>query len=137
MTNRVEKHTWTFGFLGVGLIAALVFMVTWGVLASKSTAIAGLDGPVPDEPVEVSVNDGVIEMPDSLTAGTVTLAVTNSSQQQAHGLVLTGPIEEKGLEGLIAPGQSDTLKVELEPGTYTAYCPVDGHRESTGFIVGR
>jgi uncharacterized cupredoxin-like copper-binding protein len=50
--------------------------------------------------------------------------------QTAHSLEIEDVNgEDKEIEGEISPGQSGTLKVNLPPGKYEFYCPVDGHKE--------
>ena len=59
-------------------------------------------------------------------AGKVTFTVTNDGQQ-THALEVEGNgVEEK--TDSIAPGDSGTLAVDLQPGEYEFYCPIDGHR---------
>jgi len=56
----------------------------------------------------------------------VTFTVTNDGQE-THALEVEGNgVEEK--TDSIAPGDSGTLTVDLEPGEYEFYCPIDGHR---------
>ena len=59
-------------------------------------------------------------------AGKVTFTVTNNGQE-THVLEVEGNgVEEK--TDSIAPGDSGTLAVDLQPGEYEFYCPIDGHR---------
>jgi plastocyanin len=62
----------------------------------------------------------------SAPAGTVEITLVNEGAAQ-HDLV----IEELGdleLIPLVDPGDTVTGSVDLEPGTYTFYCSVPGHR---------
>lgn len=69
------------------------------------------------DPTDVSVD----------AAGKVTFTVTNDGQQ-THALEVEGNgVEEK--TDSIAPGESGALTVDLEPGEYEFYCPIDGHRD--------
>jgi uncharacterized cupredoxin-like copper-binding protein len=62
-------------------------------------------------------------------SGAVTFVLKNDGQAP-HSLEIEDVNgEDKELEGDVAPGQSGTLKVDLQPGTYEFYCPVDGHRD--------
>jgi uncharacterized cupredoxin-like copper-binding protein len=61
------------------------------------------------------------------TAGKVTFTVTNDGQQ-THALEVEGNGVEEETDS-IAAGESGTLTVDLEPGEYEFYCPIDGHRE--------
>ena len=59
-------------------------------------------------------------------AGKVTFTVTNDGQQ-THALEVEGNGVEEETDS-IAAGESGTLTVDLEPGEYEFYCPIDGHR---------
>ena len=60
-------------------------------------------------------------------AGQVTFTVSNDGQE-THALEVEGNgVEEE--TNSIAAGESGTLTVDLEPGEYELYCPIDGHRE--------
>jgi uncharacterized cupredoxin-like copper-binding protein len=65
----------------------------------------------------------------TVKSGKVTFVLKNDGQT-THSLEIEdvdgGDAE---LEGEVSPGDSGTLKVNLEPGTYEFYCPVDGHKE--------
>jgi hypothetical protein len=75
--------------------------------------------------VEVELTDDGIEMPDEVPAGALLFEVTNSGTQP-HGFAIDGV--DGGLDELLAD-QLDTVHLELEPGTYTAYSSVEGDRE--------
>ena len=60
------------------------------------------------------------------TAGQVTIDFTNDSSLQ-HNVTLDGPgVEDEGTDTISGSSTSTTL--DLQPGTYTFYCSVDGHR---------
>jgi plastocyanin len=64
----------------------------------------------------------------SSPAGTVTVNYDNPSQVP-HDVVIEGEDgTELGKTELVSGGQTSTT-VELQPGTYTYYCDVPGHRE--------
>jgi plastocyanin len=60
--------------------------------------------------------------------GKVTITMTNpSSSGLRHGVEVEGHgIEKRGKT--IGPGKSTSVTVRLKAGTYTFYCPVDGHK---------
>jgi plastocyanin len=58
-------------------------------------------------------------------AGTVTIDFTNKSSVP-HAVAVEGNGVDK--DGKTITGGKDSLTVKLKPGTYTFYCPVDGHR---------
>lgn len=65
----------------------------------------------------------------STKAGEVTVDF-NNPQALTHDVAIESSSgEEVGKTELIADG-SDSTTVELEPGTYTFYCSVPGHREA-------
>lgn len=70
---------------------------------------------------------------DTVPAGRVTLRATNRGQYE-HALEVEGGGQEWETER-IRPGQDATLQVELQPGTYEVYCPVEdthGNHERLG-----
>jgi uncharacterized cupredoxin-like copper-binding protein len=65
----------------------------------------------------------------TVKSGQVTFNLKNDGQT-AHSLEIEDVSgQDKELEGDVSPGQSGTLKVNLPPGKYEFYCPVDGHKE--------
>jgi plastocyanin len=60
-------------------------------------------------------------------AGPVTIRVVNDGDV-AHALELEGNGIEEQKTGEIQPGGSAELTVDLSEGSYTIYCPIDGHR---------
>jgi uncharacterized cupredoxin-like copper-binding protein len=83
-------------------------------------------------------------------AGTVSLAATEFKFNPSDPTVKSGEVtfnlkndgryphsleiedvngQDKEIEETVSPGQSGTLKVNLPPGTYEYYCPVDGHKD--------
>lgn len=69
------------------------------------------------DPADVSVDE----------AGETTFTVSNEGQFP-HALEVEGGGVEEGTDEL-APGESGSVTVELEPGEYELYCPVDDHRD--------
>jgi uncharacterized cupredoxin-like copper-binding protein len=59
-------------------------------------------------------------------AGLVTVHVTNAGKIPHALEVVTSKGEVKTAP--ITPGGSATLKADLKAGTYTWYCPIDGHK---------
>jgi uncharacterized cupredoxin-like copper-binding protein len=88
--------------------------------AAAATAAAGA-------PVAVSLREFAIAMPDSLPAGPTTFQVTNNGTIE-HSFEIEGQGIEQKLDHNLKPGETMTLQVDLKPGSYDAYCPVDGHR---------
>ncbi|HEX6460922.1 MAG TPA: plastocyanin/azurin family copper-binding protein [Thermoleophilaceae bacterium] len=62
----------------------------------------------------------------SAKAGKVTITMDNPSSLP-HGVAVTGNgVQQVG--NTVTKGGKSTVTVALKPGTYTFYCPVDGHR---------
>jgi|SRR5687768_5634872 plastocyanin len=85
------------------------------------------------ETVDVSADPGgdLAYEQDSLTAsaGTVTISLTNEASIP-HDVVIEGPEGDLGATDQISGGDTAEVDVELEPGEYTFYCSVPGHREA-------
>lgn len=79
--------------------------------------------------VAVTGTDALAFEPSELSAaaGTVTVELT-AEEQVRHTFV----IEDLGDQEIVAAGAGETATgtVELEPGSYTFYCSVPGHREA-------
>lgn len=83
------------------------------------------------EKVAIVLYDDRIEMPDTLTAGTATLMVTNKGKAP-HGLAVRAAgdsTDVKQLNAQVKPGESATLELALQPGRYEVYCPVGDHKQ--------
>jgi len=93
------------------------------------TPTAGTEGSsmVAGGQVPVSLAEFAISMPSTLPAGRVTFAITNDGTI-THSFEIEGNGIEKQLKNPLEPGKTDMLSVNLEPGTYTVYCPIDDHR---------
>ncbi len=76
--------------------------------------------------VEVRLTDDAIELPDEIPGGEVEFEVSNAGEAP-HGFAIEGV--DAALDEL-RPDQLDTLRVELQPGTYTVYSPVEGDRDA-------
>jgi uncharacterized cupredoxin-like copper-binding protein len=61
-------------------------------------------------------------------AGSYAFAVKNDGKVPHDFVVEGNGVKEK--TKLLNPGASDTLKVDLKPGTYDVYCSVPGHKQA-------
>lgn len=77
--------------------------------------------------VQVELTEYEIKMPDALAAGHQTLNITNAGKQN-HNFAIEGPGVQTKLASDLMRGDSQQIGLDLKPGTYTIYCPVDGHR---------
>lgn len=91
------------------------------------------DGPSPAasetaRSVDVGLTEYRIDMPRSVPAGPTVFHVSNDGTEEHNFEVENGGMEE-ALDENLAPGETAMLEVDLEPGTYEVYCPVDDHDE--------
>ena len=92
------------------------------------TKMPSRQAPPPVGPaVNVQLTEYAIEMPDTLTAGTHSFSITNSGTMK-HNFAIEGPGVMQKLNSDLMRGDSAPMTVNLQKGTYTVYCPVDGHR---------
>jgi hypothetical protein len=85
---------------------------------------------IPGGEVEVSLTEFAIDMPTTLPAGPTTFVVTNNGTTDHNFEVESEDLGvEEELETDLAPGDTGTLEIDLEPGTYEIYCPIGNHRE--------
>jgi plastocyanin len=82
----------------------------------------------PGTPVTIKAGDLYLEPPETtVPPGPITFTFVDEGAQ-AHTLVIEGIAGFK-LE-VASKGDSDTGNVALEPGRYTLYCDVPGHRDA-------
>ena len=65
--------------------------------------------------------------PKVAKSGVIAFEATNDGQVD-HALEVEGPDGEVEAEPF-APGESQTIKIDLPPGSYEWYCPVDDHKD--------
>jgi hypothetical protein len=81
--------------------------------------------PRPPIPAEISVkiaSDGVVVSPKEFGAGLANITVANLTSNDTGSLVIHGPVDTTS--DPIAPGDADTIKVQMKTGDYEA--SVDG-----------
>jgi uncharacterized cupredoxin-like copper-binding protein len=76
---------------------------------------------------EVGLSEYQIEMPTSLSAGSQAFSVTNNGTIE-HNFEIEGQGIEESLGNNLSPGETQTMQLDLAPGTYEVYCLVDNHR---------
>ena len=80
----------------------------------------------PDQPVQLI--EYAVRMPQTLKAGKQSFYVENAGKE-SHSLEIEGGGVETGLTTVLSRGSRGQMEVDLKPGTYTFYCPIEGHRE--------
>jgi plastocyanin len=73
----------------------------------------------------VAIDISYEQAPTELPAGTVSATLVNEGAIE-HNVVIEELDNQKILNA--APGESDSAEVEFEPGDYTFFCDVAGHR---------
>jgi hypothetical protein len=81
----------------------------------------------PNPESQVDLLEYSIHMQPSYPAGQQTFTVVNAGKE-IHGLVVEGNGTQVKLANELARGDRGSLTINLQPGTYTAWCPVDGHK---------
>lgn len=76
---------------------------------------------------DIQLTEYAIQMPQTLKAGPQTFTVINAGKEM-HSFEIEGNGVHAALTSPLSRGESQQLSVDLKPGTYTAYCPVDGHK---------
>ncbi|HEY9639752.1 MAG TPA: hypothetical protein V6C57_04675 [Coleofasciculaceae cyanobacterium] len=80
-------------------------------------------------PVTVKLSEFKIDMPTALSAGATTFSVSNAGRID-HNFAIEGNGIEQKFDINLKPGETKTLTVNLKPGQYRVYCPVDSHVQS-------
>ncbi len=106
--------------------AAAALILSMDVGAAQAQAPERWPG-YPATPVIVTLTDGAIEIPSALPSGLLVFQVTNAGNE-AHNFKIGGEDIETTFVRNLNPGDTRELDVYLEPGTYRAYCPIEGHR---------
>jgi uncharacterized cupredoxin-like copper-binding protein len=97
-----------------------------GETATQTTAPAQTGPTV--QTVQVSEAEWTIKLPETtLKAGKYTFEVKNNGKVP-HNLAVQGAGVQESTSDL-APGKSESLTVELKPGTYDFFCSVPGHKQ--------
>ena len=97
--------------------------------ATPATTTGGAGGGA-GQTVDMTAADFKFDPSDpSVKSGNVTFNLKNQGQQP-HSLEIEDVNgQDQEIEGDVAPGQSGTLTVNLPPGKYEFYCPVENHKE--------
>lgn len=116
-------------------IAALIPLVVLAGCAPAATEVDDNRSETGEKVIEVELVSYEIHMPETLQAGTISFHVVNNSEDDEHSMKVEGQGIEEELEPHLQPGEEGTLTVDLAPGTYRVYCPVDDHAEEHGMEI--
>lgn len=75
----------------------------------------------------VELSEYAIHIPPTLTAGQQRFHIVNTGKEK-HNFVITGNGVSAQLPDDLMRGDATEIGIVLKPGTYTVFCPVDGHR---------
>jgi uncharacterized cupredoxin-like copper-binding protein len=78
--------------------------------------------------VNVTMTEYKFEMPTTAKAGKTTFVIKNAGKR-VHNFQIKGEGISEKLPVNPKPQQTQTLQVELKPGTYAITCPVDFHTQ--------
>jgi len=155
--DQKTTRLWVFGAVALGVaglaLAWATFLSAPDVSATETDSPSTAQPPSIEarpeadstalgmEPIGVTVYEGTLAIPETVSADSAVFRVTNDGQQE-HGFAVSTALSappEVRLDGPLATGQSEVLSTELQPGTYIAYCPIDDHqaRERIDFTVER
>jgi hypothetical protein len=108
--------------LPLSLILVLAACVTEDDNSTEATPPPG------DALVEVLLGEFSIEMPAEVGFGTISFEISNVGEM-GHSFAIEGPGVSEQLESELSPTGTEVLTLELEPGTYTVWCPIGDHRD--------
>ena len=117
-------------FLAIGCGGDDETSTTASVPTTTTTGATGATGAAGGgETLKISETDFKLDPSDpSVKAGSVTIDVSNDGET-THSLEVEGNgLADTSLDADLAPGDNGQLTVDLQPGTYTMYCPIDDHR---------
>lgn len=117
--QRLSRHV-------IGSLVVLLAMCQAISFSGAAGAVSAGDKPV--AVVEVRLVEYRIEMPTTVPPGTTTFQVTNAGTMEHNFEVESQDLEEK-FDLNLKPGETKSLQVDLTPGKYTVYCPLENHKE--------
>jgi hypothetical protein len=97
---------------------------------TKKAAKKVEDALTPDSdarPVNVTLSDDRIDMPETAEPGKTAFVVKNGGTE-SHGFEVKGNGTHRKFHTDVAPNETKVLHVDLKRGTYTASCPGDSHK---------
>lgn len=109
--------------VALGLLALVTVACSSGASAGEPASADDLE----DADVVIVAEDmAFIDPPQEIEAGTITIGLDNQGSA-SHDVTFDGPV---GTVVAADGGGQAIAEVTLEPGTYTVYCAVSGHRQA-------
>ena len=100
---------------------------TMNPITPQSTALSDHPTPVAAPQIQVQLTEYEIRIPETLPAGRQTFHIANAGKVN-HNFAIEGNGIAQKLASDLTRGDTADLGVDLTPGTYVVYCPVDKHR---------
>lgn len=97
--------------------------------AASSAAAPSSSAEAAGTEVDVAMKEFTLELSeDTFTPGTYTFKADNEGKFP-HTIIINGPgVDKKSAGGPLQGGQSASVTVDLQPGTYEIWCPVGDHK---------
>jgi uncharacterized cupredoxin-like copper-binding protein len=96
-------------------------------VAPPQTTLGNQPTPAAAPSIQVQLTEYEIQMPDTIAAGRQTLHVANAGKLN-HNFAIEGNGISQKLSNDLTRGDAADMTVNLKPGSYMVYCPVDKHR---------
>lgn len=113
----------------LALVAASMLALSGCGSDTETDATADGDAPAPvgTEVTAVGTEFAFELSQDSFSPGDYTFTLDNQGSM-SHDLVIEGPGVDQAATSITGPGDTDSVSVTLEPGTYEIWCSVGSHR---------
>jgi hypothetical protein len=105
---------------------AMLLAILWASLLSGA-AVPASAGERPVAVMEVRLFEHRIEMLAAVPPGPTSFQVTNAGTMEHNFEVESKDLERK-FDLNLKPGETKSLQVDLTPGRYAVYCPVENHK---------
>ena len=109
-------------------IAVLLLLVTITACGGRATNAPATIVPSGGSTVNVTLTEFKIDMPQTLPAGPTTFVVKNAGAA-THNFEIQGQGIDQVFPSNLAPGDTQSMEVDLKAGTYRVWCPVDAHAD--------
>jgi uncharacterized cupredoxin-like copper-binding protein len=103
--------------------AAITILLLVTIMACSGTPTSTPSG---GSTVDVTLTEFNIDMPQTLPAGPTTFVVKNAGAAN-HNFEIQGQGIDQVFPSNLAPGETQTMQVDLKAGMYRVWCPVGSH----------